>query len=322
MTMTPVKIGLGAITRRRPEMLADLLESYSALAIPEGTEVVVLIAENDSEERMREIIDGWAADAPFEVRYALETEPGIPFARNRVLDMAHEEGCDFLTFVDDDERVRPDWLVKIYATIVERDLDLVGGPLWYVAPEGADLTLQQSAVLHEVQARARKSIALRVELTETPRETHLGIYTNNWLCRLSAQSRLGIRFDESLRFTGGSDTKFYSDMREAGARVGWSPDAFVDETRPLERLTYRYHFQRNRDQETARRLRDTRRRRPVAAIVMLVVNSIRALAYLLAAPFTRMRTVPLAMRAFGKGVGRVKAALGINSSLYHPKKID
>ena len=49
---------------------------------------------------------------------------------------------------------------------------------------------------------------------------------------------------------------------------------------------------------------------------MLGVSVIRALGYVAAAPFTRGRSCALAARALGKGVGRLKAAFGIDSRLY------
>ncbi len=315
-----IKFGIGVITHRRADMLRALLLSLAEMALPDDAECQILIAENDDALSIEPLISELAETLPFEVKCRLETERGIPFARNCVLDMAIENDCDFLTFVDDDETVLPDWLVNLYTAMSKRELDLVGGPIIYDPPAGMDLTWQQAAVLYELRRRAAKAYALRESEIGNPREAEFGIYTNNWMVRIAACTRLGIRFDEALRYSGGSDTKFYADFSAAGGRTGWAPDARVREVWPLHRLTFKYYFRRCRDQETARRIRTAKEKSKIAALVMLVYGILRALVFTILAPFTRLRSVAVAARAIGKGVGRVKAAYGRNSDLYHPDK--
>lgn len=316
MTKQTVKIALGIITHRRPDMLRRLLVSIAALDIPAGAECSILIAENDASLTIMSMIDELRETVPFPISVALESESGIPFARNKVLDMAIDGGFDFLTFVDDDETVAKDWLVNLYGSISSRGLDLVGGPITYEAPKSIKLTWEHQSVLHEVCSRGHRNSDMRAAEIGQPREAEFGIYTNNWIVRIATQQRLRIRFDEDLRYTGGSDTKFYADFARVGAKTGWAPDAKVIELRPLSRLTFKYYFQRCRDQETARRLRTKKPRHRLIAIVMLGVSVIRALVYIAIAPVTQGRSCALAARALGKGVGRLKAAFGINSRHY------
>ena len=51
---------------------------------------------------------------------------------------------------------------------------------------------------------------------------------------------------------------------------------------------------------------------------MLFVGGLRALIYVLIAPFDRLRSGALAARAWGKAIGRLKAAFGVNSRHYDP----
>ncbi|MBD3677174.1 MAG: glycosyltransferase family 2 protein [Rhodobacteraceae bacterium] len=123
-----MRIAVGAITRRRSDKLADLLGSFVRMEIPERTEIKFFIVENDESKASRDVVDGFRTSVAAPVRYDLETEPGIPFARNAVLDAALEEGMDYLTFVDDDETVQIDWLREMITGMKAHGLDLGGGP--------------------------------------------------------------------------------------------------------------------------------------------------------------------------------------------------
>ena len=101
------KIGIGLITRRRPEMLSQALGAFLQMDVPEDAALTFIIVENDETPRCKSVIDEFAAQTSWPVRYDLEPQRGMPYARNRVLDMATAEGCVFLTFVDDDNLVTP-----------------------------------------------------------------------------------------------------------------------------------------------------------------------------------------------------------------------
>lgn len=315
-----VLIGIGAITRRRPQMFSELLESFEKLQVPEGVRLVFLFAENDDALSMEALVAAFSQRIGWPAKLGLETEPGIPLARNHVLDMALAEGCDFLTFVDDDETVDPQWLVELYGTIQREDLDLVGGPVRYLPPPDTALSLQQAAVMSRVLGEARKQQDTRRRRASGSGKGRIPIYTNNWMLRLSRQRELGVRFDESLRFTGGSDTQFYADFRAAGGRSGWSPKAEVSEVRPASRLSFRYYYERSRDQEVNRLVRCNRRLNPVTVALYMVVAALRAVILLVLAPVTRLRSLAKLMRVAGQAMARLQHLRGIGSAHYVPER--
>ena len=242
-----MRVAIGAITRRRPKMFGALLDSFATMQRPEGVELIFLFAENDDAHQAAEVVEAFRARVPEPVQLGLEPRQGIPMGRNKVLDMALAEGADFLTFVDDDEVVDEGWLVTLIEGALARGLELAGGPVRLVAPDG-ELTDWNRAVLKHLQKRAEDRVQSKNRRAREGRDGDIDVYTNNWCLCLAAQRRLGVRFDEALQFTGGSDTKFSRDFHAAGGRIGFVPGAFVDDPMPQKRLTLGYHFRRARDQ--------------------------------------------------------------------------
>lgn len=308
-----MRVAVGAVTRQRPAMFSDLLESFAAMERPKDVEVVFLFAENDTEHHVEDVVARFRDRVPEEVRLELEPRPGIPMARNRVLDMALSDGADFLTFVDDDEVVTAQWLAILVSSMKKRQLDLAGAPVRLVAPEG-ELTGWNRSVLEHLQSRSVNRNRSRERSAQERRDGWINIYTNNWILRLAAQRELGVRFDESLQFTGGSDTKFSIDMKAAGARIGWIPRAYVEEPTPQKRLTLPYHFRRARDQATnAVRLSD---KGAGKALTQAFLRFIDAILNTVSSVFTGRYGITKAVHKLGIAAGHIRGAFGGRSQHY------
>jgi len=308
-----MRIAVGAITRRRPRMFGDLLASFAAMDRPAGAQVVFVLAENDAAQTIGPQVAAFRAAVPEPVLLGLETRPGIPCARNRVLDMALEADADILTFVDDDEVVTRDWLVRLVAGMEARALDLAGGPVRLTETAEA-LTDMNRAVLAHLLARARKRNGTREAAVARGTDHACNIYTNNWALRLATQRRLGLRFDESLAVSGGSDTRFSLDMKSAGARNGWIADAWVEEPTPAKRLTLGYHFRRARDQATNAVVLS--RKGAARALLQAVTRALEAAVIGVTLPFTRRYGLARATHKLGMAAGCLSAALGRRSRHY------
>ena len=311
-----VRLGLGVITHRRPDGLMRLLKSFAQLKVPEGVECTVVIAENDDVPMAAAQVETVRTLVPFDLQMTLEPERGIPFARNRVLDMAHEGKFDFLTFVDDDQIVHQDWLTMLYATIEGRALELVGGPWSVIAEPNAALSKQNKFVLRYYLDRSVELQTSKALHTCTPKEAKVHIYTHNWIVRLSSQKRLGIRFDETYRFTGGSDTKFYADVAAAGGLTGWSSDARVTEIWPAKRLTFSYLYRRRRDQTTMNYVRAGHR--PKLKTVLLMSNRCMIFGFfkIVRAVFDDYKSFAEVVHSVAELSGVIRARRGLSSTLY------
>ena len=216
-------------------MLEALLRSWSSLIIPEEVTVTFLVIENDTEERSKDLIQTLhPIFKSSELVYALETEPGIPFARNRAARESLEMESNILLFVDDDEEVASDWLEKIIQGYRSSKAKLIGAPLRARLPE-ENLTLLQRLMFTNIKSRYRKKELRASRRASLEGTSGVTIVTNNWLADTSLFSEHNIWFDESMRHTGGTDSKFYAEVIAKKIPTAWVRDAYVYETIPPER---------------------------------------------------------------------------------------
>ena len=183
-------------------------------------------------------------------------------------------------------------------------------------PSGQTWTTRRiHAALAARYARKERRAARRATIHATPGVT---IVTNNWLGDLRLFTEHGLRFDESLRFTGGSDTRFYHQVRERGLKTGWVADAVAFEVIPPERLTLSYQFARGRDQSN-QNLRRKLEADSGALWASLPAVAWRALVVVLLALLnlvTLGRHLPDLARSAGWIAGRWGAFRGRRSRLY------
>jgi glycosyltransferase involved in cell wall biosynthesis len=309
-----MRIAIGVITRRRPQGLRRLLESFDGLDLSapswsgnlarplesEGIRAEVLIVENDDSPGM-----GDPPPCRLPLRREFEPRLGIPFARNRVIEMALADesprGFDAIAFVDDDETVDPSWLRELVATISTTGADAVTGPA-LAAFEGGD-----------PPRWALRSGAF--DCLDFPSGTSRPTaFTHNVLVTTRALRETGLRFDERLAMTGGSDTQLFTRLALAGRRIVWCREAICHEWTPSSRLTVAWARQRAyrigaTDAWIARDL-GTRSR---AGLLWL------AMRYLLRGPFRLLSGLPTrglagstvaCLQDFAKARGLVAGALG------------
>lgn len=313
-----LRITVSALTRQRPGMLASLIGSWGEMAIPDNCDVRCLIVENDDTPHSKMVVEmASPLSNGVPIDYVLETEPGIPFGRNRAAKEAIDRGDDLLAFVDDDEVVAKDWLVEIVKAYRASQASLIGGPLRVKKTERVlgwldgimDRCIAQRYLRKETRA------ARRADLSGTPGVT---IVTNNWLGETSLFSQHGIWFDETMRFTGGTDSKLSAEVKAAGLPTAWAKDAAVYEEIPRERLSVAYQFKRGRDQSSTNFHRKIAQK-PLARLSVVVTVPIKLLAIaglIIALPFTGGRTLLDVVRTSGWVAGRVDGLLGRRSDLY------
>ena len=123
-----LRVCVGIITRGRPGYLSTLLTSLRNMS-GFSFECIFVIVENNKTLTVGTLVRDFANSVRYPVLTDCEKQIGISFARNRVLEIACREEADLLAFVDDDETVHPDWLQRLVAEKLERNLDMVGGPV-------------------------------------------------------------------------------------------------------------------------------------------------------------------------------------------------
>jgi len=204
------------------------LKSVETLNIPEGTDISVIVVENNSESSSEELISKLAAESRFSIKYYLETKQGISFARNRAV---KESGfVDFCCFVDDDQEVDAFWLSELLRCQKEFNAD----GCWGVNPP---------VFAQKVKAYVRKF--------HEPEYYNYGdeviqAYTNCLLLRKSCLQTMDGPFDLRLNFTGGEDVFLTTSLIRKGFSIRFTPTARAFEIIPEERTTLAYILRRTR----------------------------------------------------------------------------
>lgn len=223
-----VIIGLG--TKNRPKMLEQALESLVAMNVPDGVEVRLIVCENGKLESCRSIVEEFHNRVSFGVSYLREERDGIVFMRNRILGEAMKANPDYLAFFDDDETVTPNWLIALYNTSQMYAADVVQGHVDQRFPQVQGIELIRRFFPGSFDA------CTGGELQQA--------FTNNVLFKAEWVRVHHLKFNERFNLTGGSDSFFFSTLKEMGAKIVFSKEAVVVEDVPESRANIEWIFSR------------------------------------------------------------------------------
>jgi len=220
-------------TCNRAQDLTLTLQSIAGLRA--STEWEVVVVDNNSSDRTREVVEHAAKKFPVALRYVFEAEQGRSAALNAGVRASH--GAIILS-TDDDVRVDPDWAVSAIRALEDTGCDYAGGkvlPIWCGS---------RPVWLPNRPGRHWAVIAL---LDYGPEESQIGsrpLLGVNMAFRRSAFARAGL-FDN--RFGRKDGTLLGQEIREwrlrateAGLKGIYAPGMVVHHVIPRERLTKRY----------------------------------------------------------------------------------
>ena len=233
-----VRISLVIATYNRAEQLMTTLVSVAAQSLaPEAWECVVV--DNNSTDATRERVAAFGACHPeLHIRYIFEREQGLSAARNAGI--AASQG-DIIAFVDDDERINPDFL-GAYVDLFDSHPEAMaaGGCIIAEYPTGRPRWMSRFT---------EQPIANPMNYGVTVRVFPKGKIPGggNMAFRREALVRVGI-FDTSLGRTGksligGEESDLFERMAAVGIRPYYVPRAVMYHIIPAEKLTREY-FQR------------------------------------------------------------------------------
>jgi succinoglycan biosynthesis protein ExoM len=197
----------------------ESLRSQSA----DGVDVRIIVVDNDTAGSARAAFDEVFA-AQDNAHYVLCREPGIPFARNAALQAAREAGAEYVAFVDDDEAAPTGWFAALFAALSSSGADAVQGGVRTVA-DAAGVEAETACALtaagpcKRVETAATCNVVFKARLIEPP---------------------FNLRFDEGMRYTGGSDRDFFMRAHKKGAVIMKTKHAYVVEEVCAGRDTFAY----------------------------------------------------------------------------------
>jgi len=237
----------------------------------------VVVVDNDSQASARTTCETWRQASGWALEYVIEMRRGIPFARNTAFD--HAGSADWVAFLDDDEEASTEWLDQLLAVQSRYDADVVTGPVvpqfekrvpsWVIDGRfferprhetGEQLpvafsgnVLIRSAIL-DGNKLARNVSAGRPFSQNACRESGFGTVSRKMAQNLLGRRRFSekrriepgfgtaskFRFDERLRYSGGSDSLFFRRLASCGYRIVWADTAVVAETIPASKATAKW----------------------------------------------------------------------------------
>ena len=223
-------------TYHRPAELVDLLYDLAAqVGEPKVAEVVV--TDNDAAGSARSSVEPLIGQMPYRLIYQIEPVQNIALTRNRGI---HRASGDWIGFLDDDERVRPDWLALMAAqarvsnadgvfSVVLQDMPATL-PNWlpnWLADQGASIHGHRRYTSGEVMPANQ-------------------LFSGNVLIRKSTLLMRDGPFDAAYGLSGGEDADLFNALRLKGAHFVWCDEAWASEKLPAERLTQAWFLRRRR----------------------------------------------------------------------------
>ena len=306
-------IAITLCTYRRPGMLKQCLKSINALDIPTGWHVFVVVVDNDNDASIKTLVHNANIRNDLKIHYSAESTQGIPYARNRSVDIAMDHHADWILFIDDDEMVPPQWLHAYQDGMTAFPADIYMGPV----------TIKYPASTPSWYPRKQKTNGRTGTLVNR-------VYTSNTAMSrdIVSEDGLNLRFDTALRFSGGSDTDFFKRALDQGMTAIAIDEAYVAEEFPASRVTLKWFLSRKLRSKANTALLTVKTKGLAAALAIygtrsffkLVAFPLLLLASLLAIPFNRNTAMGIWVKALMQITDIVGYLRGICNKLPQPYK--
>jgi len=227
-----VNISIIICTYNRCESLKKTLASLMAQEIPEDISYEVLVVDNNSSDKTKEVVEEFKAKYPGIFRYIFEKNQGLSFARNAGI---REAKGKIVAFTDDDVLVDKYWLVNIEKAFKEHPVACIGGkilPLWETMPS------------EWLTKKLYSYLALLDEGNEPIFLDWPKIWGANFAVRSSVFKKYG-QFNTSLGRTPGKlyaheESRFIKKLIENEEKALYAPDIIVHHFIPVQRMCKNY----------------------------------------------------------------------------------
>jgi glycosyltransferase involved in cell wall biosynthesis len=188
----------------------------------------VVVADNDSAESARAVVESIVASSQLSVKYCFETQQNIALARNKSIENA---AGDYIAFIDDDEFPVRDWLLNLFKARLDFKADGVLGPVKpYFEAEPPEWVVKGKFF-------ERPTHATGFKMSWSECRTGNVLFSKSILNEGEPPFRS--KFD-----TAGEDVDFFRRMSEKGCVFVWCDEGTVYEVVPAFRATRTYLLRR------------------------------------------------------------------------------
>ncbi len=228
-------------TYNRSQSLCSTLKCLECMIVPEGVNWEVLVVDNNSKDKTREVVEDFSRRGALNLGYLFEVRQGKSFALNRGLESAKGE---IIAFTDDDVLVDKGWLVAIItATRQYQDYDGFGGriiSLWktrlpeWLAITGEYNSLRGTGFLRDDGCDDK-------EYSETENGVPCG--ANMFFRKRAVEENGFFRLDlgpKGKKLEAAEDTEYCWRMLQSGKKFMYIADALIYHQVEPEKLTKDY----------------------------------------------------------------------------------
>jgi glycosyltransferase involved in cell wall biosynthesis len=221
-------------TYNRCQSLAKALGSVAVSTLPMSIEWEVLVVDNNSRDRTRDVVEDFCRRYPGRFRYLLEPQQGKSYALNTGI---RETQGEVLAFMDDDVTVESTWLQNLTAGLCSGEWAGAGGrilPEWPCTPPSwlpeKEWYGMAPLVMFDLGLEAGP-------LTVAPFGTNMAFHRRVFEKYGIFRTDLGPRPNSEIR---DEDTEFGRRLLAAGERLKYEPTAVVYHSVPQNRLQRDY----------------------------------------------------------------------------------
>jgi glycosyltransferase involved in cell wall biosynthesis len=288
----PPHISVCICSFQRPHCLKRLLAELKTQETKQLFTYSIVVADNDSRRSAETVIRDFRADSSIPITYCVEPQQSIARARNKAVSNAQGE---YLAFIDDDEVPTQHWLLRLFQTREQYDVDGVLGPVRRHFDQPPPRWIADSK-LYERPIHPTGSTVGWFEAR-----------TGNVLLKRSLFSDAEEPFRPEFR--AGEDQDFFRRQIETGRTFIWSADATVYEVVPPARWKRTYMLRKALLRGAMARLQ------PNCGVVSIAKSIIAVPAYAIALPASlvlgQRHFMILLIRLFDH-LGKLLALVGIN----------